>query len=423
MIHRLMFLMISFLSAISQLSLHTAYQKGVNAYKAGDHQTYLRWMRVSDSLRPNHPKVMYKLASALALNQHKAESVRYLGRSLRLNASMNYATDSDFINLKSYAPFFQLEAEIRVLRTPTRNSRVVFQGQDSLFHPEDVAVRKSDGRLFVSSVRLGIIQPFDATGNPLRPLTHSSFASLMGIDLSGDGRLLWVCSTPTSYRTVTDSIAVKPHLSLVDLSSGAILARYEAPDRSAWLGDVIRGANGQRFVTNGSTNSSCIYRVDDQQDTLVVWARHPDWLSLQGMVVDVNRNTAFVADYRRGIYRIDLSTKEILRISIPETIPVKGIDGMYLFEGDLIVLQNGVRPQRIARLRLNSAGTGVVSGDILETTGNTHTELTLGEIVDGTLIYVSNSSWPAYDRSNQPDLKKFEPVIIRSLPLNLAHSD
>jgi hypothetical protein len=69
----------------------------------------------------------------------------------------------------------------------------------------------------------------------------------------------------------------------------------------------------------------------------------------------------------------------------------QGIDGLVLHGSDLIAVQNGFRPHRVVRLRLDIARERITAVEILERNHPEFDEPTLGVVVDGAFYYVANS--------------------------------
>ena len=84
---------------------------------------------------------------------------------------------------------------------------------------------------------------------------------------------------------------------------------------------------------------------------------------------------------------------------------------MYYQDGQLIGIQNGLGIGRLVALELDAEGLGINSLRILEQ-GTPEQEIpTTGAIVDGTLLYLSNSQLA------RPAQRPLDPIVVRRLPL------
>jgi len=84
----------------------------------------------------------------------------------------------------------------------------------------------------------------------------------------------------------------------------------------------------------------------------------------------------------------------------------------------LIAIQNGVAPHRIQAFTLSRDGRALRSAETLERAVPGWDEPTLGVVMDGALVYVSNSQWPKFgDDGATPERSTLEPTVVRRLPL------
>jgi hypothetical protein len=150
------------------------------------------------------------------------------------------------------------------------------------------------------------------------------------------------------------------------------------------------------------------------KDALEVLVEAGPLLSPQGMAVSSDRRVLFVADYAQGVARVDLETREVAFLPAPESVLVTGIDGLVRAGDSLVAIQNGLPPHRVARLRMDPAGTRIMSGEILERASPHFDEPTLGVLVGSDLYYVANSQYEAFDKDGRPDEARLKiPVILK----------
>lgn len=126
----------------------------------------------------------------------------------------------------------------------------------------------------------------------------------------------------------------------------------------------------------------------------------------------------YVADYARGILRVDLAARELRLLDSPGDAAAVGIDGLYLDRGGLVGIQNGVTPHRVVRLRLSAGGDRIAGIDVLERARPDYAEPTLGVVVDGELYYVANSQWERFREDGGMDAPdRLRPPLVLRLRL------
>jgi sugar lactone lactonase YvrE len=200
-----------------------------------------------------------------------------------------------------------------------------------------------------------------------------------------------------------------------DLKSGRLRARYDAPADGTphAIGDLIVTRGGDVYATD--SRAPVIYRVPARGDSLERFVESPLLLSGQGLALTPDERSLYVADYARGILRVDLAGRSVSLVEAADSVLALGIDGLYFQRGSLVGIQNGVSPHRVARFTLSPAGDRVVRAEVLERAHPRYDEPTLGVLVDGDLYYIANAQWERFGedgRIAQPDALK-SPAVLR----------
>jgi len=149
-------------------------------------------------------------------------------------------------------------------------------------------------------------------------------------------------------------------------------------------------------VYASDSRSPAIYLVRAGGDTVQRFLTSALLLSAQGMALTPDERTMYLADYSRGILRIDLTSRTLTLLRTSVNVLALGIDGLYLVDARLIGIQNGVAPHRVVRLMLSPAGDSITAGEVLERAHPRYAEPTLGVVVDHDLYYVANSQWERF---------------------------
>ena len=109
-----------------------------------------------------------------------------------------------------------------------------------------------------------------------------------------------------------------------------------------------------------------------------------------------------VADHANGLLEVDLSSRMVRRLESPANTTLIGLDGIALApNGDLLAIQNGLRPTRILRLQLRGSGTEVTEVQVLESGHLTMAAPSLGCIgPDGQFYYIGNAGWTRFENTD-----------------------
>ena len=403
------------------LASRAAFQQAVKAYQAHDVPAFLAHAREAQRLRPDHGGVTYALASACAMSGDTAGAFAMLRHFARLGYTADLMADSDFVSLRSLPAF----AAIR--RSLARNAEPVVRSQPAFTLPErdllteGIAYDPRTGDFLVGSVHHRKILRVERSGRVsqfVAPARDGLWAPL-GMRADSARGMLWVATTALPQMVGYDTAdAGRSGLYAFDLATGALRGRYLlSPDGSPHaLSDVVISRAGDVYASD--SRAPVIYRLSAGADTLKEFLRSPLLLSAQGMAFDPTERVMYVADYARGLLRVDLATREIEPVPAADGVVALGIDGLYAVGEDLVGVQNGVAPSRVVRLHLDGDGRRILAANVLERARPDYAEPTLGVVVKGALYYVANSQWERFRVDGTIDApgELTAPLVLR-LPL------
>jgi hypothetical protein len=176
---------------------------------------------------------------------------------------------------------------------------------------------------------------------------------------------------------------------------------------------LLLSSRGDVFATDSI--SPIIYFIPREKDEIELFLADPAFVNLQGLDFTPDKKQLFVADYAKGIFLVDLKTKKTTALSFAPNVTLLGIDGLYLFRGSLIAVQNGINPPRLARLRLSKDLLRVERLETIQANDPVFDEPTLGVLVKDTFYLIANSQWGAIDDKGQLAAadKLKEPTVLK----------
>ena len=270
---------------------------------------------------------------------------------------------------------------------------------------EGVAWNGRYRQLFASGVEDGALLVREGEGWR-RVILPFATAGLFGIAVDNRRALLWMTSGVAGPTRAKDGFRGLIAVRTLGFTPAAH-APVPASDAKAQPGDLAVAPDGSVFVSDGATGAVYVCRPDCTQ--LAPFLPEGTFGSAQGLAVSRDGKTLFVADYGRGLFRVDARKPKGAAL----VAPVKGVDGLVRDGDALIAIING-DGRRIVRLTLDAAGTSVVSQEDIpiEPAG----EPTLGTIVNGELLYVADAQWDRFDESGKA-IADPRPTMIRAIAL------
>jgi len=394
------------------------YQAAQQAYGRKDYAAYVADLQQVLNAGTRHPVVYLGLARGYAQLGDKQQALAWLNRIAALGIVMPIEKEGDLQSLRA-TPEFQaiLQRFTRSLR-PTHHSEVAFQLSEPRFVPEGIAYDAASGSFFLSSILQKKIVRIDRDGKAADFISgRAELGPILGMNVDGGTHSLWI-STSSIAEIKADTGHVAPGIYQFDTRNGALLAGFTLTDAAPHqLGDVVAGPDGRAYTTDSASGGSVYVTGGDGR--LHEFAGSGLFRSPQGLCFSPDGRTLFVADYVRGLFGIDVESRQGLRLEPPDNVTLAGIDGLYLQDGGLLATQNGVTPQRVLRIALDSTLRKISAVTILESNHPRFREITLGVVVRNAFYYVANSQLDAYLENPAVEL---QPPLVLKLPLSRSRA-
>ena len=238
-----------------------------------------------------------------------------------------------------------------------------------------------------------------------RAVLPYSTAGLFGMAVDQRRGILWISSGvagPTIKKNGFRGLIGVTSQGFVPVGRAAV----PVGDTLAQPGDVAIAPDGSVYVSDAATGA--VYLCKPGCTALLPLIASGTFRSAQGMAVSRDGRTLFVADYGRGLFRVDLKKPK----SAILVTPLKGIDGLVRDGDTLLAIVNG-DGRRIVRLTLQALGD--VTSELLMTLKGPG-DPTLGTVIAGQLVYIADAQWDRFDRSGK-SIAKARETEIRTLAL------
>ncbi len=393
-------------------------QQAMQAYRLKDYAKYLENMKQAQSLRPDHPTIMYNLAGAYALNGKSQDAIEWLGRVASMGLIYPAVEDEDFASIKGVEAFQLSLKNFDANKAPVTHSSLAFTLEELGLVTEGLAYDPASETFYVSSVHKRKIVSVNKKGE-VRDFSRADDGlwSAQGMKVDTKRQLLWVCTT--AFPQMTNFSANDKNRTGVfkyDLKTGKLLKKYLLQDTTNGhaFGDLALHPSGDVYVTDSVTPA--IYTISRQTDLLEIYAGPEPFASPQGLDFSADGKQMFVADYGRGVFVFDVKMKTFKKLEHRPDASLLGIDGLYFYRGDLVTVQNGIRPHRVARWRLNKDMDRVDGWELIEANNPMFYEPTLGVIVKDHFYYIANSQWDSVNDKGQLAAadKLRKPIVLKA---------
>lgn len=401
-----------FASAASADEYRDARAELIAAYQQQDYAAMLVAAEKALAARPGFPGGLFNLALTQTLNGDHTASLQTL--RLLLDKRVDFGADEldEFAAVRELEGWQAYAEDLKRLYAPVGSAAIHARYAEPNFVPEGIAIA-DDGTLYLGSIHTGQLIKL---GHTAGVLSHrDSHWSVFGMRLHPDGSLWFASAAVPQLQNVGEDEG-KTGLFRLDLDSGeiskaAILPQYES---AQVLGDLIIADGNTIYTTDSLTGAIYRYYIDSNE--FEIFVERGRLGSPQGLVLDASGDYLYVADYIGGLFRVSVLDGSLAKVKVPEDLSDYGIDGLYRYGNELLLIQNGIRPHRVAALRLDDSGKAVTGGRVLASNLIGFDEPTLGTVHGDDFYFVANSHWNRFDADNQLPDGLAGPLILR-IPL------
>jgi sugar lactone lactonase YvrE len=405
-------------SVDDRAELRRLNQEAAAAHERKDFPAFLELSRRIVAKAPRSVGALYNLACAQALTGAGAEAIATLDRLASRGAAFEINDDPDLESLREAPEFQAVARKMAALAEPLGTSAVAFTLPDKTLITEGIAHDAKTGDFFVTSIRHRKILRVSKDGavSDFLESGRDGFYSVVALDVDPGRNVLWASSHASpqmeGYR---DEDEGRSFVAELDLRSSRLRRKIEPPQLSpaAHLSDLAVGPNGDLAVSDPYTGR--LYLLPAGAEAFRVLVDVGALVSPQGIAWSADGQWLFVADYTQGIARVNVADGGVRLLEVPADTVVTGIDGLVWADGSLVGIQNGVRPHRVARHRLDPSFDRVEEVTVLEKGHPSFDEPTLGVRVGADLYYVANSQYRFVSEDGTLDLERLQlPVILRA---------
>ena len=381
-----------------------------------DYPAYLAKMEEAVALRPDFPRMLVNLAAAQVANGKLDDAVGTLGRLAALGLHSPVEKSDEFAAVRDSKPFKAAVAKLAANLQPKGSGEIAFTLPEMTGLIEGIAWREKTGEFFFGDVYDRAVWVRTADKKVRRFSAADAAFGIFGLAVDEAHGALWAATSAVpAMRGYTGELDSAAGLAEFDLASGALRSLVRLPvthdHQTHVLGDLALAPDGSVYLPD--SGASILWRFTPGATELEAFAQSPEFMSLQGVVVASDLGALFLADYANGLLRVDLASRKVSLLAAPPDTTLIGIDGLIRAPtGELLGIQNGVRPARVVKIALDRTGETVAGVTVLESARLNMPDPTLGCIAtDGNLFFVGNAGWSHFEGD---DIK---PTAPRPVPI------
>lgn len=367
----------------------------------GDTKRFTRAVQRLTELLPDSGQLKLQLAMIYASQNDKTRAYDVLVRMQGQGYGYDISKEPRFEPIHGTKVWDYIVANMQANAKPFGEGKVAFELPKGDYLFESIGYDPARQQFLVGSAREGKVYLADQNGKISDFIAANAENGMWAVlDLAVDAAhdKVYVASADIAYYKAFDSASFgQTGIFEFQLSSGKFLHKYllAEPGKVHTLTSLTVGKDGRVYAADAARRQ--VFRID--HDQLLMLVENPKLTSIRGLAVSDDGKTLYMADYALGIFGIDLTkTTPFVLARNAEKLVLGGIDGIYYYDGCLVVIENGMVPQRAMRLKLSPDGRSVVSAMPLDVAQPAFTTPTLGAIAGNNLYFIANSQKGLYDK-------------------------
>lgn len=363
-------------------------------------------------MMPNSGLLKLQLALVYAKQDKKTEAYDILIKLQTQGFDFDISKDARFEKIHGTKVWDYIVANLHA------NSKQFGEGKVAFSIPKGDRLIESIGydpkrkQFLLGSQREGKVYLADETGKLKDFITASpenGMWSVVALAVDSAHDRLYVASAGVPYfKHFSAESFGKSGVFEYELSSGKFVQKYLVGQ--GMLSGITVGKDGRVYAADSTARR--IYKLDG--GALKLLFDDNKLTSIHGLAVSDDNKSLYFADYALGLFGIDLTNgKPFALRHNPERLVVGGVDGMNYYDGNLIIIESGMTPQRVMRLQLMPDGRGIAGAMPLDVAQPAFEGPTVGTLVGDNLYFLVSSEKDLYDSNGVlTDADKLSPVEV-----------
>jgi len=382
------------------------------AYAQEKYRAFVKIMEKLHQLRPLDTDYMYQLGLAYSLVDNKRGAYNMMLTLQRQGAAYDFNATDDSENIRGTEVYEYVNDLMVRASEPAGIVEDVLTLADDVVLPEAIDWDPINETFLIGTVSDGRILRVDDNGKSstiLKADAENGMWSIFDIKVDHKRKIFWVSSAALpGFKNYSQADYGRSALFKFDLKSGKLLQRIPmALDGNPHsFANMALADNGDVYIADSQAPVLYVFKPGDKSPR--VFAASKDLLSIRSLVLNNDNTYLYLSDYSNGLFIINLENGQMRAPIMPETLNTSGIDGMYRWKDSLVIIQNGFKPSRVLRIKLDADGVEVKDMAPLAVAQPVFDNPNFGVIRGDWLYYFANSHWGKVDANG----KASKPVSI-----------
>lgn len=381
-------------------------QQANAAYEAKDYSAYRDALNGLHALRPYNDKYMYQVVLANALLEDHSNAYAMMLKMQQQGLAADFDLTSDTQAIRGTEAYTYINDLLKRADEPMGSASLEFQLPSDVVLVTSMAWDPGRESFLVGTASLGAVFAVTRDGTTrelLRADDTNGLWGIFGLLVDVERNRLWVTSSADENFVGFDTIdAGRAALFEFELDTLKLVKRYPVPvdGRPHRLGGMAVAPGGDLYAVD--TILPFVYRLDAGAERMQPYAASADMVSMRGLAISEDGGKLYVADHELGVLVLDSEAKTAVKLRVEDKLNMGGIEGLFYWQGHLVMIQNGISPHRIMRLKLADDGLAVTEVAPMAVAQPFFNYPNFGAVVGDDLFFLANSHWIRGQQQPEP---------------------
>jgi hypothetical protein len=311
-------------------------------------------------MRPHVPQYMINLVRASALLEKDNTAYHYMHMLQQQGLSFDFNSTEDTLNIRGTQAYDYINNLMIAADEPAGEGSVAIALPGPPRDYGALAWDPSRERLLAGTIREGKLLAVADDGSTevlLQAGDDNGLWSITGLAVDVERERLWIASAASpDFGAFSPADQNRSALFEFDLGTLQRVGQSYVPVDALQhrLGSVAVTGGGEVYVID--TGTPIVYRKASGENRLEAFVASNQLVGFSDLAVMPDNSRLFAADPVMGVFVVDPKAQQAALLGGPENLNLAGIGGIEFADGHLFIVQGGITPQRLLRLKLDDMG-------------------------------------------------------------------
>ena len=370
-------------------------EQSAKAFAEGEHRRVLEINQELHDQRPFNVDYQVEIVRAAALLDEKTIAYEQMLSMTRQGVAYDFNQTDDTLNIRKTELYRYLNDLMIETLVPAGDAfvQLALAGEAADFR--SITWDSTRERFLVGTAREGKVFAVSMEGDAevlLQADDRNGLWSIGGLFADAARNRLWISSTASpDFAAYKPADQYRAALFEFNLETLELIETYFLPVDSIAheLGGIAVTDDGHVYVVDRAT--PIVYLKKPEADRIEGFVGSKKLVSLTDVTVAPDNSRIFVSDSATGIFVVDPAAQQAYMLSGPPDSNFGGIEGIEYTFGELLIVQGGLQPQRLMRLKLDPTASAAEAVTPMAVAKKEYNHPGVAALQGGNLYYFANT--------------------------------